>query len=103
MATQANREQNKIERRSRRRTAWQVAGLYRHEGPRVRPVDIQIRRAVSRTTEWRVRHLPGFPEPDAFGTYDARAVDEFWDSLTPTDLAAMRQRKSAKRDGEGAS
>ena len=107
---------------SRRKTAWQAAGLHRHELPRGRPVDICNRRNVSRTTEWRVRNLPGFPAPDAFGTYDLRQVDAFWDSLRPEDLAAMRKRKpgsqpvaasgprsrgrprkSARADGEGAS
>jgi len=90
METQANPKQDK---RYRRKTAWQAAGRHRHELPRVRPVDIANKRNVSRTTEWRVRRLSGFPEPDAFGTFDSRAVDSFWDSLTPADLAAMRQRK----------
>lgn len=86
-------ETQQQDKRARRKTAWEAAGLHRHESPRVRPIDIQIRRGVSRTTEWRVRNLPGFPEADAFGTYDTRAVDAFWNSLTPADLAAMRQRK----------
>jgi hypothetical protein len=91
METPATHEQDKPSKR--RKSPWAAAELRRHEGPRLRPTDICIRRGVSRTTEWRVRRLAGFPEPDAFGTFDARAVDQFWNSLQPGDLAAMRQRK----------
>jgi hypothetical protein len=91
MESAANHSQQ-TPKHHKRKTAWQAEGLHRHELKRLRPADIQARRNVGRTTEYRVRQLPGFPKPDAFGTYDGYEVDVFYDALKPADLAEMRKR-----------
>ena len=62
----------KTPHKKKRKTPWQAAGFHRHELPRVRPVDIcGPAKRIRAQPNGECAKLPGFPEPDEFGTFDA--------------------------------
>jgi hypothetical protein len=60
------------------------------ESPRWSFSDIRRQRSIGRTTEWRIRQLPGHPKADALGRYRADEITRFYDSLTARQVHTAR-------------